>query len=101
MMMALSGSCCPLERVCLLALRGAELSCTFRCYHASSLVLIVLISLAVSPQMVLTIKLSSFAYNVWDGRQWERIEKDTGDKKKDRFVIDRALVWWRSGSIMV
>lgn len=35
-------------------------------------------------QMVLTIKLSSFAYNVWDGRKWAEIEKDTGDKKKDR-----------------
>lgn len=35
--------------------------------------------------MVLTIKLSSFAYNVWDGRKWAEIEKDTGDKKKDRW----------------
>lgn len=40
----------------------------------------------VKPQMVLTIKLSSFAYNVWDGRQWAEIEKDTGDKRKDRYV---------------
>ncbi|CAN0278345.1 unnamed protein product, partial [Ectocarpus fasciculatus] len=36
--------------------------------------------------MVLTIKLSSFAYNVWDGRKWAEIEKDTGDKRKDRYV---------------
>jgi len=36
--------------------------------------------------MVLTIKLSSFAYNVWDGRKWSEIEKDTGDKRKDRCV---------------
>ncbi|CAM9195114.1 unnamed protein product [Discosporangium mesarthrocarpum] len=36
------------------------------------------------PQMVLTIKLSSFAYNVHDGRAWAEIEKDTGDPKKDR-----------------
>lgn len=35
-------------------------------------------------QMVLTIKLSSFAYNVWDGRKWAEIENDTGDKRKDR-----------------
>ena len=34
--------------------------------------------------MVLTIKLSSFAYNVWDGRQWAEIENDTGDKREDR-----------------
>eukprot|EP00904_Undaria_pinnatifida_P005433 jgi/Undpi1/2019/HiC_scaffold_12.g05405.m1 len=41
------------------------------------------------PQMVLTIKLSSFAYNVWDGRKWAEIEKDTGDKKKDRVLAAR------------
>lgn len=36
--------------------------------------------------MVLTIKLSSFAFNVWDGRKWAEIEKDTGDGRKDRYV---------------
>eukprot|EP00903_Cladosiphon_okamuranus_P019810 g18207.t1 len=36
------------------------------------------------PQMVLTIKLSSFAYNVWDGRKWDEIKDDTGDRRKDR-----------------
>ncbi|CAM9814250.1 unnamed protein product, partial [Ectocarpus sp. 12 AP-2014] len=41
------------------------------------------------PQMVLTIKLSSFAYNVWDGRKWAEIEKDTGDKRKDRVLKAR------------
>ncbi|CAM9628376.1 unnamed protein product [Ascophyllum nodosum] len=41
------------------------------------------------PQMVLTIKLSSFAYNVWDGRKWAEIEKDTGNKKKDRTLAAR------------
>ena len=43
-------------------------------------------------QMVLTIKLSSFAYNVWDGRKWDEIEKDTGDKRKDRCACVCACV---------
>eukprot|EP00752_Nemacystus_decipiens_P014687 g13083.t1 len=48
------------------------------------------------PQMVLTIKLSSFAYNVWDGRKWAEIEKDTGDKRKDRVLKARRTYAIRS-----
>lgn len=48
------------------------------------------------PQMVLTIKLSSFAYNVWDGRKWAEIEKDTGDRKKDRVLAARRQYAIRS-----
>ncbi|CAN0495991.1 unnamed protein product, partial [Scytosiphon promiscuus] len=47
-------------------------------------------------KMVLTIKLSSFAYNVWDGRKWAEIENDTGDKRKDRVLKARRTYAIRS-----
>jgi hypothetical protein len=33
--------------------------------------------------MLLTIKLTSFAYNVYDGRCWSKITAVTGNKKRD------------------
>ncbi|CAM9819741.1 unnamed protein product [Choristocarpus tenellus] len=39
--------------------------------------------------MVLTIKLSSFAYNIYDGRKWAEIQNDTGDKRKDKVLEAR------------
>lgn len=46
-------------------------------------------------QMVLTIKLSSFAYNVWDGRKWAEIENDTGDKRRDRYACYTRALWMK------
>jgi lysophospholipid acyltransferase len=36
------------------------------------------------PQMLLTIKLSAFAYNVADGRNLAKITAPTGDERKDK-----------------
>ena len=41
------------------------------------------------PQKVLTIKLTSFAFNVYDGRRWDSLFKTTGDKRKDRINESR------------
>ncbi|CAM9733108.1 unnamed protein product [Phaeothamnion confervicola] len=42
------------------------------------------------PQMVLTIKLSSFAFNVYDGRCWDKISKPMGEKRKDKVNESRC-----------
>ncbi|KAG5188593.1 MBOAT, membrane-bound O-acyltransferase family-domain-containing protein [Tribonema minus] len=44
------------------------------------------------PQMLLTIKLSAFAYNVADGRIYEKLTASTGNERKDKVNKQRAKV---------
>jgi hypothetical protein len=40
------------------------------------------------PQMILTIKLSSFAYNLYDGTRVKQLQQPTGDGLKDKINKD-------------
>lgn len=42
------------------------------------------------PQMLLTIKLTAFAYNVYDGRMLAKLQAPSGDERKDK--VNKARV---------